>query len=188
MGKILVRNFITIMMLLFPLDSPTEQCPEGSKNVPVGKIIALLAEEGDDISNLEAPKEELSTPKAEAASAPTPSTTSQSPPDPAQPESASAKSHPGKHPSHSRPFFPSVHRLLLENDVSNVENVKGTGIRGMLTKGDVLAFLGQASSPTGTYKEADKKESTVETKKPEPKVFLYSFCPTRCLTPRYQIA
>ena len=26
----------------------------------------------------------------------------------------------------------------------------------MLTKGDVLAYLGKASSPTGTFKEAEK--------------------------------
>lgn len=48
----------------------------GSKNVPVGKVIALLAEEGDDLNNLEAPEEggaskstaekpEKSAPKAE---------------------------------------------------------------------------------------------------------------------------
>jgi len=36
---------------------------DGAKNVPVGKIIALLAEEGDDISNLQPPKEENLTPQ-----------------------------------------------------------------------------------------------------------------------------
>jgi pyruvate/2-oxoglutarate dehydrogenase complex dihydrolipoamide acyltransferase (E2) component len=53
---------------------------------------------------------------------------------------------------HSRPLFPSVHRLLLENTVTNLEKIKGTGIRGMLTKGDVLTFLGKASNPLGTFK------------------------------------
>lgn len=46
----------------------------GSKNVPVGKVIALLAEEGDDLNNLEAPEEggaakpaaEESAPKSES--------------------------------------------------------------------------------------------------------------------------
>ena len=43
-------------------------------------------------------------------------------------------------------------RLLQEYGVQDPEKIKGTGIRGMLTKGDVLAFLGKASSPTGTFK------------------------------------
>jgi len=29
----------------------------------------------------------------------------------------------------------------------------GTGVRGMLTKGDVLAYLGKASGPNGTFKD-----------------------------------
>lgn len=44
-------------------------------------------------------------------------------------------------------------RLLQEYGVNNPEEIKGTGIRGMLTKGDVLAFLGKASSPTGTFQQ-----------------------------------
>lgn len=39
----------------------------------------------------------------------------------------------------------------------NIEDIKGTGVRGMLTKGDVLAYLGKASSPTGTFKEKGEK-------------------------------
>jgi pyruvate/2-oxoglutarate dehydrogenase complex dihydrolipoamide acyltransferase (E2) component len=46
-----------------------------------------------------------------------------------------------------------VARLLAESGVKGSE-VKGTGVRGMLTKGDVLAHLGKAKSPTGTFKEA----------------------------------
>jgi hypothetical protein len=44
--------------------------------------------------------------------------------------------------------------LLHEYSVQDPEKIKGTGIRGMLTKGDVLTFLGKASSPTGTFKPA----------------------------------
>lgn len=43
-------------------------------------------------------------------------------------------------------------RLLTENNVSDPKSIKGTGVRGMLTKGDVLAHLGKASHPLGTYK------------------------------------
>jgi len=45
-----------------------------------------------------------------------------------------------------------VHRLLLEHNVTNADKIKGTGVRGMITKGDVLTFLGKASGPLGTFK------------------------------------
>ncbi|KAH7927050.1 single hybrid motif-containing protein [Leucogyrophana mollusca] len=141
--------------------------PDGAKNVPVGRVIALLAEEGDDISNLEAPKEESkpSAPKPESSAA------SQAPPEP-KPEptpEAQAPSPPAQHGSHhykhSQPLLPSVLRILREGNVANAEDIKGTGVRGMLTKGDVLAYLGKASSPTGTFKES--KPETQAAPKPE---------------------
>ncbi|KAM5542646.1 hypothetical protein V8D89_003607 [Ganoderma adspersum] len=125
--------------------------PDGAKNIPVGKTIALLAEEGDDISNLEVPADEnVSSPKAsqptpEPPKAPTPSTPKSETPAPT-----------GHHvPHHSRPLFPSVLRLIQEHSVSqgDVDKINGTGVRGMLTKGDVLAHLGLASGPSGTYHE-----------------------------------
>jgi pyruvate/2-oxoglutarate dehydrogenase complex dihydrolipoamide acyltransferase (E2) component len=144
------------------------QAADGAKNVSVGEVIALLAEEGDDISNLEAPAEEpiAPPPKTEVSPPPPPPSAAAPPSDPP------TVSHHGIPPKHSRPLFPSVHRLLLENNVSNAEEIKGTGIRGMLTKGDVLAFIGKASSPTGTLMEEMKVETGVESKKVEPKVML----------------
>lgn len=115
------------------------QVPAGSKNVLVGKAIALLAEEGDDITNLEAPEDTAPAPQASS-----PPVTTQQPTSPPRPVSQ-------VQPTHSRPFFPSVHRLLVEHNIGNTDAIKGTGIRGMLTKGDVLAYLGKASGPTGTF-------------------------------------
>jgi pyruvate/2-oxoglutarate dehydrogenase complex dihydrolipoamide acyltransferase (E2) component len=119
----------------------------------VGKVIALLAEEGDDISNLEAPKEETAPPKKEEASTSSSSASTESvpPPSSSQP-SESQQAHSTIHISTDKPLFPSVYRLLAENNISNVDAIKGTGVRGMLTKGDVLAYLGKASGPLGTYK------------------------------------
>ncbi|KAJ7096485.1 pyruvate dehydrogenase X component [Mycena crocata] len=142
--------------------------PDGSKNIVVGKIIALLAEEGDDISNLEAPKEDVSPRrKQEEAAASTPPS-----PPPAQesepsPTPSTSHSHSSTPPSHSRPLFPSVHRLLIEHDISKPSNIKGTGVRGMLTKGDVLTFLGKASGPLGTYKESPPPMAQAQPKKEE---------------------
>ncbi|TFL07752.1 single hybrid motif-containing protein [Pterulicium gracile] len=147
--------------------------PDGTKNVEVGKVIALLAEEGDDISNLETPKEESKLePKQEAAAAaPEPSKKSDPPRSspPSEPESA-PKPPAATHAEHSGPIFPSVSRLLALEGISDPSVIKGTGVRGMLTKGDVLAYLGRASGPLGTFKEvvAEEKEAAKapEVKKP----------------------
>lgn len=115
--------------------------------MPVGKTIALLAEEGDDITSLEAPEDTSPAPQASSPPVATPQPTS--PPGPVS----------QVEPTHSRPLFPSVHRLLVEHNINRPDAIKGTGIRGMLTKGDVLAYLGKASGPTGTFKPSVAVES-----------------------------
>ncbi|KAJ4491778.1 single hybrid motif-containing protein [Lentinula lateritia] len=129
--------------------------PDGTKNVKIGKIIALLAEEGDDISSLQPPKENVSeAPKQEASSSSSTSISSSPPPKSFPESSAPQKSQPSEHISHSGPIFPSVYRLLAENNIRDASQIAGTGVRGMVTKGDVLAFLGKASGPLGTFKQS----------------------------------
>ncbi|KIM49508.1 hypothetical protein M413DRAFT_109886 [Hebeloma cylindrosporum] len=146
--------------------------PDGTKGIPVGKIIALLAEEGDDISNLQPPKDEPApTPPPKQAEAPAPTSASSSAPTPN--DAQCSQSHAHSPPAHSRPLFPSVHRLLLENGITKPDDIKATGVRGMLTKGDVLAFLGKASGPLGTFKPsispiAEATQASAK-KAPEPK-------------------
>lgn len=41
--------------------------------------------------------------------------------------------------------------------------VIGTGIRGMITKGDLLAFLGKASTPSGTFRDDTPTPSVYKT-------------------------
>ncbi|KAJ3976574.1 single hybrid motif-containing protein [Lentinula raphanica] len=130
--------------------------PDGTKNVKIGKIIALLAEEGDDISNLQPPQEEVSAPRQEASSSSsssTPPPPSSSPPKTSHEPVAPQQSH-SEPLSHSGPIFPSVYRLLAENIIQDASQIRGTGVRGMITKGDVLAFLGKASGPLGTFKQS----------------------------------
>ncbi|KAI0373257.1 single hybrid motif-containing protein [Pilatotrama ljubarskyi] len=154
--------------------------PDGTKNVPVGKTIALLAEEGDDISNLEVPADEPSPSQPQSKPSPPPSASTSAAS--SQPSPATAKKSPPAPPTEShvpqtsRPLFPSVLRLIQEHHIpsGDVEKIKGTGVRGMLTKGDVLAHLGLASSPTGTFRETpvpdvktDKKTGAQGEKKEE---------------------
>jgi pyruvate/2-oxoglutarate dehydrogenase complex dihydrolipoamide acyltransferase (E2) component len=132
----------------------------------------LLAEEGDDISNLEVPKDEPAPPvKEEAAPTPTPAPQppKADPPKPSTSSSAGPSAPPtAAHVEHSSPLFPSVQRLLALNNISDPSVVKGTGIRGMVTKGDVLTYLGKASGPLGTFKDvanaAEKVDKPAEIK------------------------
>ncbi|KAH9890603.1 hypothetical protein C8Q73DRAFT_667455 [Cubamyces lactineus] len=145
--------------------------PDGTKNVPVGKTIALLAEEGDDISNLEVPAEEPAPSKSQESS-PSRSASSATSASSSQPSAAVAKQSPPSPPSEShvpqtsRPLFPSVLRLIQEHHLpqGEIEKIRGTGVRGMLTKGDVLAHLGLASAPTGTYRETPAPDAKTDKK------------------------
>ncbi|KAF8758368.1 Single hybrid motif-containing protein [Rhizoctonia solani] len=129
LGKILVEN--------------------GAKNVSVGTLIALLAEEGDDISNIQAPAESNQNPGTAPTSRSSPSA----------PESAA----------------PVQHIMISPRD--HAKKIKGTGVRGMLTKGDILAHLGLASTPTGTFKVTQPKDTPATVGKAEIK----AESPRRCV-------
>ncbi|GAA5989595.1 hypothetical protein JCM11641_002758 [Rhodosporidiobolus odoratus] len=131
MGKILVQN--------------------GAAGIPVGQLIAILAEEGDDLAAIEVPSETSASSSAPSASD-APSTPSSEPtPSPATPSSQPSEVH--AHPHHDKPLLPSVLRLLAMNNVSDASAIVGTGHHGILTKGDVLAFLGKISNPRGSLPE-----------------------------------
>lgn len=135
---------------------------DGAKDVDVGRTIAMLAEEGDDISNVEVPQDDAA-PKSSPAedksaqtsdkSAPESSTQTAASTGSAAPSTTGASSS-NAHHHFKGPLFPSVQRLIAENGIEDAESkIKGTGVRGMITKGDVLAFLGKAQTPTGSFKE-----------------------------------
>ncbi|RSH82283.1 hypothetical protein EHS25_005993 [Saitozyma podzolica] len=128
----------------------------GSSKIPVGQIIAVLAEEGDDLSSIEIPKDDAPPAKAQAGEQSKPS---EKPAQEGKKEPASAtpaaqpkKEHGHKEIKHSKAIFPSVYRLLQESDLSTsqISKLKGTGKDGMLTKGDVLVALGKLKNPFGS--------------------------------------
>jgi len=127
---------------------------DGTKGIQVGTRIAVIAEEGDDISSLEIPADENPQPKAASQPA-----KSEQPPAPAADfEPAASSSTPaeaksqssGKAPKRKYPMLPSVLHLLKENglDESAISEVKPTGPNGRILKGDVLAFLGKIDTKT----------------------------------------
>lgn len=119
----------------------------------------MLAEEGDDISNIEVPAESSSEsspppPKESKESSSSSKSSSSSSPPPPKNDEPQSQSHSHTKPTHPRTLFPSVARLLIENGISDASKIKATGVRGMLTKGDVLTHLGKASHAKGTSKSA----------------------------------
>lgn len=123
----------------------------GSKGVPVGEVIAVLAEEGDDLSKLEVPSDLSPHPET------VPTQDKKEEPKESKPASKEATKEEAASKEHlkldvSKPMLPSVQRLLEESNMSNeqISKIKGTGRHGMLTRGDVLAALGKISSPYGS--------------------------------------
>ncbi|KAI0486656.1 hypothetical protein F4859DRAFT_309290 [Xylaria cf. heliscus] len=120
---------------------------DGSKGVQVGTRIGVIAEPGDDISQLEIPAEGK---PAQAAKKDTPAekeepkqaATSEQTGGQRQPRKSGAKAPPQKYP-----LYPSVAHLIKENglDESAISEMTPTGPAGRLLKGDVLAYLGTVS-------------------------------------------
>ncbi|GME83768.1 unnamed protein product [Ambrosiozyma monospora] len=118
---------------------------DGATNVRVGAPIAILAEPGDNIADLDLAKLEAEAaaqtnaapaPKAEeAAPTPAPEPTPASTPAESAPTPSSAGSFTGGKPNPSQVFFPSVDILLHENGVSREDalaNITATGPNALL--------------------------------------------------------
>lgn len=126
---------------------------DGSKAVPVGARIAVLAEAGDDIASLEIPADEQ--PKQSAASsAKSESPASESKGDSSKPISGGSQQRKPTQGNQSYeqkyPLMPSVEHLVKANSISetDVSKIKPTGPNGRLLKGDVLAYIGAINADT----------------------------------------
>ncbi|TXT08846.1 hypothetical protein VHUM_02974 [Vanrija humicola] len=127
--------------------------PAGTKNIPVGQVIAVLAEEGDDLSKIEVPSDvsphAAEIPKEDDTPAPAPAKAAEPAPA-AAPVEAAKPVHKEIHSA--LPLFPSVSRLLAESSLTpeQISAIKGSGLHGRITKGDVLAAEGLVKSPFGS--------------------------------------
>ncbi|MEP3420706.1 MAG: 2-oxo acid dehydrogenase subunit E2 [Erythrobacter sp.] len=92
---------------------------EGSENVAVGAVIAMLAEEGEDIGD-------VSAPSTDSAPAPTPEAT------PAPAPAVAVANAPAASPTAKR---------LAEAHGVDLNQIEGTGPKGKITKGDVEAAI-----------------------------------------------
>ena len=109
--------------------------PGGSKNVKVGKTIAILAEHGDDLSAVEVPQEDdivERPPKQPEIKTKEPQTSSS--------EGSSSESEGKVHVTGS--YSPAVLRLLQDFRIEDPTRINPTGPQGRLLKGDVLAYTG----------------------------------------------
>lgn len=146
--------------------------PDGSKGIKVGERIAVLAEEGDDLSSLELPKEESASqpkndeqPKREAQKEKSKSSKKEEKaPDQTAEKGAQKTGQEGKQigPPRSRkyPLYPSVETMLHQNGISekDADSIPASGPQGRLLKGDVLAYLGKISKdyPAESSKRLEK--------------------------------
>ena len=99
---------------------------DGTENVAVGTVIAMLAEEGEDIGDVSAPQ---SQPSPEATPAPAP--------EPAPAPATAADDGPKASP---------VARRMAADMGVNLASITGTGPNGRIVKADVEAAAGGASA------------------------------------------
>lgn len=121
--------------------------PDGSKGVPVGSVIAVIGEEGDDLSGAAALAEQASKPappKEEKAPEP-PKEEKKSEPAPSKSESTPSESR-SELAKGDRIFAsPIAKKIALERGIP-LAKVKGTGPDGRILREDVEKFKAPAAA------------------------------------------
>jgi len=120
---------------------------EGSENVKVGTVIAMLAEEGEDVDDVSAPSGPA---KAELEPEPAPA------PEPAPMASSDDPS-----------ITPTARKLAEANGI-DLDQIEGTGPKGKITKSDIESAMGGggAASVTGASQPQTAKPSEQTASKP----------------------
>lgn len=141
---------------------------EGTSGVPVGKLIALLAEPGDDLNTLTKPDLRAAEEAPKSAAKEEPKEEKQPAPKPEQakpkasksPKSVAGKANPNK------TLTPAVQFILHANGISDDEayaRISASGPQGRILKGDVLAHLGKiAASATSKIAAYVKSKESLD--------------------------
>ncbi|CAH2351576.1 pyruvate dehydrogenase complex protein X component, mitochondrial [[Candida] railenensis] len=160
---------------------------DGDKAIPVGQPIAYLAEEGDDLSSLEKPKDDQAAapkeePKKEEPKKEEPKKEEPKKKEESKPASSSSSSSSSVFSAANpkQKFSPAVELLLHEHEISNedaLSKIQASGPKGRILKGDVLAYIGEikldAVSKIAEWikskEHLDLSNVVLAEKKPEPK-------------------
>lgn len=139
----------------------TSQAQDGSKNVAVGSTIAVLAEEGDDLSGAA----ELAASAAKEEPAPSEEATPEAPkaPEPSKEPSPPSSASKPELPKGDRIFAsPIAKKIALERGVP-LSKVKGTGPDGRIIREDVEKYKPEpASAGVGSPAPADPSADYVD--------------------------
>ena len=119
--------------------------PNGTHNVKVGQVIAVLAEEGDDISSVEVPAEDSQQPSATPSTREAEENTKFNERTNKQPDQQDS-GQPKRVLHFTTSYPPAVLRLLQEYGIEAPQLIPATGPQGRLLKGDVLAYVGSIRS------------------------------------------
>ncbi|XP_050408500.2 dihydrolipoyllysine-residue acetyltransferase component of pyruvate dehydrogenase complex, mitochondrial [Patella vulgata] len=140
--------------------------PEGSKDVPIGKLICIIVEEEDDVAAFKDYKPQPgddespgaakdSKPDAPPAAAPAPKQPSPTPAKSAPSPPAQSAASPKAQPSGTRVLSTPYARTLAKEKGIDINQVKGSGADGQVQADDILNFTpgaaGYTSVPGASY-------------------------------------
>ncbi|QRM27431.1 pyruvate dehydrogenase complex dihydrolipoamide acetyltransferase [Microvirga sp. VF16] len=119
--------------------------PEGTADVPVNQLIALIAGEGEDPKSITAPAAggaaPAAAPKAEAAPAPAAAPQPQAAPAPSAPAPAAAKPNGAGQAAGNRVFASPLAKRIAKEAGVDIASIRGSGPQGRIVEKDVRAAL-----------------------------------------------
>ncbi|OMJ15407.1 putative pyruvate dehydrogenase protein X component, mitochondrial [Smittium culicis] len=137
---------------------------KSSDNVIVGSPIAILAEEGDDLSNLSIPEK--------ATDAPIQPKNEETIKSPIAQEKNQIETHkeimpPRKSNYSDKMLSPSASYIVKSKNISNYKSIPSSGMGGRIMKGDVLKFI---SSDLAEFNASESVQANTSHSKPAPQI------------------